>query len=587
MTIYQENLSILWGSLIVDELIRNSASYFCISPGSRSTPLTVAAARHPKAENMVIYDERSAAFHALGYARGSGRPAILICTSGTAIANYTPAVVEAAMDYIPMIILSADRPAEKIETGANQTIRQSNFFGDYVRWQFDLPSPNEEINPEMVLTTIDHAVYQATSDPRGPVHINCHFREPLAPLTRKISSHYLRSLKRWKASGQPYTVYSVARKSTLNSNIDKFASVINATRKGLLVVGRLKSEEEYQAVKSLSAQLNWPMFADILSGLRLGNTQQNLISYFDLMLLAENVHDRLKPDTILHLGEQPASKRFLQFVEKVQPENYLLVSNHSFRSDPAHRVTWRVVYHLEEFCDVIGPHLHTGVDKAWFQYLEDCCQALDKQITDIIASRTDMHEPGISRLLSEMIPESHLLFLSNSLPIREMDMFGDSGGARIRIAANRGVSGIDGTIASALGFATALNKPVTLLIGDLAFLHDLNSLALISSSPVPIIIILINNGGGGIFSFLPIAEFKEVFEPYFGTPHTFSFEHAAGLFHLDYASPQNLRELQNTYQAAAQEKKSVLIEVRTDRQDNYNFHLELYHQAIEVLEKSR
>jgi 2-succinyl-5-enolpyruvyl-6-hydroxy-3-cyclohexene-1-carboxylate synthase len=289
----------------------------------------------------------------------------------------------------------------------------------------------------------------------------------------------------------------------------------------------------------------------------------------------------------LHLGEQPASKRFLQFVEKVQPENYLMVSNHSFRSDPAHRVTWRLVYHLEEFCDVITPHINTNVDEAWFKYLKDRCQALEKKMSEIIEQRTDMNEPGISRLLSEMIPGSHLLFLSNSLPIREMDMFGNSDGARIRIAANRGVSGIDGTIASALGFATALNKPVTLLTGDLAFLHDLNSLALLSSSPVPIIIILINNGGGGIFSFLPIAGFKEVFEPYFGTPHSFSFEHAAGLFNLDYTSPQNLQELQSTYQSAIKENQSILIEVRTDRQDNYDFHLELYHQAIAVLEESR
>ncbi len=587
MTIYQENLSILWGSLIIDELIRNGANYFCISPGSRSTPLTVAAARHPGAKNIVIYDERSAAFHALGYARGSGKPAVLICTSGTAIANYAPAVVEAAMDYIPMIILSADRPAEKIETGANQTIRQSNFFGDYVRWHFDLPSPNEEVNPEMVLTTIDHAVHQALSDPRGPVHINCHFREPLAPLKKKISPNYLKELEWWKTSHKPYTVYSVARKAALNSDIDKFSSVINATRKGLLVIGRLKSDEEYQAVKNLSDQLGWPVFADILSGLRLGNPQENLIPYFDLMLLAEEVHESLKPDTILHLGEQPASKRFLQFVEKVQPKNYLLVSSHSFRSDPTHRVTWRLVYHLEEFCHVIGTHLKPGFDEKWFKFLKDHCQALEKRINDILKTRTDISEPGVSRLLSEMIPDSHLLFLANSLPIREMDMFGDSGGARIRIAANRGVSGIDGTIASAIGFAVALNKPVTLLIGDLAFLHDLNSLTLLSSTAVPIIIVLINNGGGGIFSFLPIAGFKEVFEPYFGTPHSFSFEHAASLFRLDYATPRNLQELQKTYQAAIQKNKSILIEVRTDRQENYDFHLELYRQVIAVLEKSR
>jgi 2-succinyl-5-enolpyruvyl-6-hydroxy-3-cyclohexene-1-carboxylate synthase len=305
------------------------------------------------------------------------------------------------------------------------------------------------------------------------------------------------------------------------------------------------------------------------------------------MLLAEEVHESLKPDTILHLGEQPASKRFLQFVEKIQPKNYLMVTNHSFRSDPSHRVTWRLVYHLEELCHILVASLKPQHDEGWLKYFQDRCKAIDIHINHLLEKRLDMNEPGISRLLSETIPATHLLFLANSLPIREMDMFGNSEGSRVRIAANRGVSGIDGTIASALGFATGLNKPVTLLIGDLAFLHDLNSLALVTSSTVSIIIVLINNGGGGIFSFLPIAGFEDVFEPYFGTPHSFSFEQAAGLFRLDYETPRNLQELRKTYQTAVQKNKSTLIEVKTDRQDNYNFHLELYRKAIEVLEKSR
>lgn len=586
MTLHHENLNMLWGSLIIDELIRNGIDYFCISPGSRSTPLTVAAARHPDAKTIVIYDERSAAFHALGYARGRMKPAVLICTSGTAIANYAPAVVEAAMDYVPLIILSADRPAEKIETGANQTIRQSKFFGDYVRWHFDLPSPNEEINPEMVLTTIDHAVHQAVSDPLGPVHLNCHFREPLAPVNKKISPSYLRKLDQWHSSTKPFTVYSVARKSAMNSDLDRFADVINSTRKGLLVVGRLKSQEERQAVQALSIKLGWPVFADILSGLRLGNQQDNLISSFDLMLLAENIPVKFKLETVLHLGEQTASKRFLQFIEKVKPPNYLMVSSHSFRSDPTHSVSWRLVYHLTEFCRVMEKRVHPRPDSRWLTYLKDRSREVSSHIDKILGKKTELNEPGISRSLSELIPTSQLLFLANSLPIREMDMFGHSGGAEVRIAANRGVSGIDGTISTALGFAAALNKPVTLLIGDLAFLHDLNSLALLSVVTVPVVIILINNGGGGIFSFLPISQFKEVFEPYFGTPHTLSFEYAARLFQLKYAAPRDMQDFKKTYKSAIRDQRSILIEVQTNRQENHDFHMKIYHQIIALLEKT-
>ena len=585
MTLHQENLNILWGSLIIEELIRNGIDYFCISPGSRSTPLTVAVARHPKAKTVVIYDERAAAFHALGYGRGRRKPAVLICTSGTAIANYAPAVVEAAMDYVPLIVISADRPAEKIETGANQTIRQSKFFGDYVRWQFDLPSPNEEIYPEMVLTTVDHAVHQAISDPMGPVHLNCHFREPLAPIFREISAGYLDKLKPWKSQEIPYTVYSVARKSAMNSELDRFAGIMNASSKGLVVVGRLKSPEERQAVQSLSLKLGWPVFADILSGLRLGNQQANLITYFDLMLLAENMHEKFKPDTILHLGEQTASKRFLQFVEKVRPPNYLMVSSHSFRSDPTHRVSWRLVYHLAEFCKVMEERIRPQPDIDWLHYLKELSQKVSFLIDKEMKKKPDLNEPGVSRMLSELIPSSQLLFLANSLPIREMDMFGCSTGEKIRIAANRGVSGIDGTISTALGFAKALERPTTLLIGDLAFLHDLNSLAMLPGITVPLIIVLINNGGGGIFSFLPISQFQDVFEPFFGTPHTLTFEHAAALFKLDYSTPQNMSEFKKIYQSAIQKKSSMLIEVKTERQGNLDFHMKLYHEIIALLEK--
>ncbi len=587
MIIHTENLNILWGSLIVDELIRNGIDYFLISPGSRSTPLTIAVARHPAAQHSIIYDERSAAFHALGYARGSGKPAVLICTSGTAIANYTPAVVEASMDYIPLIILAADRPPEKIQTGANQTIRQSRFFGEYVRWSFDLPCPTEEITPLLVLSTVDQAIHLSTTQPFGPVHLNCQFREPLVPAEKKISPAYLEKLKRWVKGKSPYTTYRKTEKTPGEDDFTAFAELINHTRKGLLVLGRLNSPTEREAALHFSQQLGWPVFADILSGHRLGNKSPELISYFDLMLLSPRMVDHIRPQTIVHLGEQPASKRFLQYIDTIEPSNYVMVNDHSYRSDPMHRITWRIDCGLEQFFSCVTPRLHIKPEQEWLKIFRSIAGKIHKIIEEKLQAFVSLSEPDIARLVSRHIPAQHALFLANSLPIRDMDMFGDPHGQSIPIAANRGVSGIDGTIATAAGAARGWNRAVTLIMGDLAFLHDLNSLAFLNNLPLPVVVIVINNQGGGIFSFLPVASYESVFENFFGTPHEFTFENAAAMFKVDYYSPVTKDEFLKIYKTVTAAEKPALIEIRTDRRENYSIHNDLFQEIIYAMEKMK
>jgi 2-succinyl-5-enolpyruvyl-6-hydroxy-3-cyclohexene-1-carboxylate synthase len=585
MTVYQENLNILWGSLLVEELLRCGIDYFCLSPGSRSTPLAIAVARNPKARPVVIYDERAAAFHALGYSRASGKPAVLICTSGTAAANYFPAIVEASLDFIPMIVLTADRPPEKIDTGANQTIRQAKMYGDYVRWFFDLPCPTAEIPPQMVLTTIDHCVYKSLAQPAGPVHLNCQFREPLIPLKRKIPPDYLRDLASWSRLSQPYTSYSLPAVRSTEQIREDLLKIIRNTRKGLLVVGRLRSQEEKQAVRRFSQKLGWPVFTDILSGQRLGNGSNNLLPYFDLMLLAEHLHPKYQPETILHLGDQPASKRYLQFVDKNPPRHYISILPHSFRSDPTHRVSWRVETGIKEFCRQFSAVGSSKIDRQWLGFLKKCSTSVGRFLNSQLNKNGKLSEPAIARLVSQHIPPGHSLFLASSLPIREVDMFADPEGNYVSISANRGVSGIDGTIASALGYARGNNQPLTLLIGDLAFLHDLNSLSIVSTQKIPITIVLINNRGGGIFSFLPIAEFKEVFEPFFGTPHHYSFTETARQFGLQYSLPTDLKDFREVYQKSFKIRKSSLIEVQTNRDENVKLHSQLYDQIRLILKK--
>lgn len=575
----------LWGALIVEELLRNEIDYFCLSPGSRSTPLAMGVARNPKARSTVIYDERAAAFHALGYARATGKPAVLICTSGTAAANYFPAIVEASLDFIPMVVLTADRPPEKIATGANQTIRQSHLFGDYVRWFFDLPCPSIDIPSQMVLTTIDQAVYRAASQPSGPVHLNCQFREPLVPLKKDIPAAYVRELNSWVRPSKPYTRYMGPSRVVKKQSQVELQEIVQNTKRGLVVLGRLRWEDEKLAVRHFSRRLGWPIFADILSGQRLGNPMDNLLPYFDLMLLAEQLYPYYQPDTVLHLGDQPASKRYLQFIEKSSPRHYISLLPHPYRSDPAHRVSWRLESDVKEFCETFSLPAARPIDREWVNFLKHCSNSISQLLKTRLENENTLTEPAVARLISRTIPTGHSLFLASSLPVREMDMFADSSRNKVSVSANRGVSGIDGTIASAVGYAWGKNQPLTLLIGDLAFLHDLNSLSLISLLKIPITIVLINNHGGGIFSFLPISEYKKVFETYFGTPHQFSFQNAAQQFGLTYHLPQDMKEFHAIYLKSVRGKEANLIEIQTDRTENVQFHSQLYEEIRSVLNK--
>ncbi len=576
-------LNTLWGSLVIEELIRNGVEYFCISPGSRSTPLTFAVAKNKRAKSTICLDERGAAFHALGYARAAQQPAALICTSGTALANYFPAIIEASIEHVPMLILSADRPPELRESGANQTIRQLGVFGDYLRWQFDFPCPDPKIPLTMVLTTIDQAVYQTTVS-GGPVHLNFMYREPFTSES-PVKSPMPKSLNLWRSSDSPYTVYSNGLKKPSSDAIQSIAEIVRRSKRGILSIGQIESPNEIVAIRQLIDRLKWPVFADITSGLRLGHRENCLIHFFDQLLLSDKFSD-LDPDTIIHIGGRVVSKRWLQYSKKKQDLQFVVIANHPDRYDPNHRVTLRINSDVELFCQelIAGMPRHTNQPN-WRNTWESGSEIVEQIINIFVAeSHSPLSEIVIAHLISHYIHSNTGLFLASSLPIREMDMFAASDGAAVVVAANRGASGIDGTIASATGFATGLNAPVTLLIGDLAFLHDLNSLALLNELKQPIIIVVLNNHGGGIFHFLPISGQTDVFEKYFATPHQFSFKNAAKLFNLNYLNPKTVTEFVKDYEQWQKTGVSGIIEIVTDREENFNQHKTLQKQITNYFE---
>jgi len=567
------NLNELWGALVIEELSRTGVDCFCISSGSRSTPLTYAVAQNKKITPVIHFDERGAAFYALGNARATGKPASVICTSGTAAANLMPAVIEASVDHVPMILLTADRPPELRQSGANQTINQVRLFGDSVRWQVDIPCPDENISPEFVLTTIDQAVYRACRLNKGPVHLNLMFREPLAPENKKQSfSEYLRSVGQWSAVSKPFTYYPDTRTIISEKTLAEISQIINKSKSGLIVAGKLPLDDSKQVLK-LAEKIGWPVFPDIASGLRLGVKSPNIIANFDQILLSDKA-SKLEPDTVLHFGTQVVSKRLLTFLNKNRPADYIRVTAHPDRLDPNHQVTYRVEFGATDFCERLDDKISKKSMSDYCEKLTKLSTMLDKVMSSHLTdgNKETLSEPVVARIISKFISKQSALFLASSLPVREMDMYADSSGSSIPVEYNRGASGIDGTIASAAGYANGIKKPVTLLIGDLAFLHDLNSLSLVKNSKFPLTIVLLNNDGGGIFSFLPISNIGPTFEKYFGTPHGLSFQKSAEQFDIKYICPKTIDEFKKQFRSSQKSRSSSIIEIKTGRKANFEMH---------------
>lgn len=487
-----------WAWLIVEELVRNGVDLFCISPGARSTPLILAIARHDKAQSKIFYDERAAAYYAVGYSKALGKPAVLVSTSGTAVANYFPAIIEASKDSAPLIVLTADRPPELYDTGANQTIDQVKIFGDYISWYSGLPCPDEKIPAAMVLTTIDQLYYRSSD---GPVHLNCMFRKPLEEPCCIPDDE---NIQRWLHRGGPYTHYS--KKYTTIDDDGELAEIISHHEKGLFIVG---GRANGNALVSLLKKVGWPIYLDI-------RARGLMVDHWDK-------YD-YRPEIVIHFGDPVVSAKRQQWLEQLSLEYYVVVNDHPGRQDQGHCVTW----HIESDINLLCQRLLEKVSKTHFSRQEAC------QYNDII-------------------PDGWGIFIGNSMAIRHMDRWANFKKS-VPIGTNRGASGIDGTVASAVGFAEGLRCPVVALIGDITALHDLNSFMLVQKSSYPVIVVIINDDGGGIFSLLPVVEHEDVFEQFFRAPHGCNFVNIARMFHLPYFE---------SYSEAIINGKSAIVEINT------------------------
>lgn len=569
-----------WARTMVSACCESGCNSFFLAPGSRCSPLTLAVAECREARVIQHFDERGLAFACLGFGRATGRPGIFICTSGTAVANAWPAVVEASMDHIPMLLLTADRPPELRGTGANQTIDQEQLFGRYTSFFFDLPCPAPAPSEHIVRNVIHQAIWASV---RGPAHLNCMFREPLVDddnqTHREQKPSRPGSSVPWTDPGRTSvesadspekpeggSIFPPVRKS-----MDPFAITTPATVSldggNTLVLAAGCRPEEARAAQNLAARLECPFLADVTSGLR-GPAM-------DLALIAP---DAPPADTVIHVGGRVVSKRWWQWLDRYPPKTFLQLRRCGPPIDPIRRVTQFLEGSLDRLSEavVIQRRSSDAFHRDWRERSHRA-RLIANQVLD---ANENLNEPGLARHVARLLPSEHGLFLGNSMPIRDMDTFGDWPEDRsVPVGANRGASGIDGLLGSALGMAIGLDRPVTAIVGDLSLLHDVNSLAQIANHRPPVIVIVVNNDGGGIFHFLPIVHRTDHFEQYFATPHGLNLQHAAQLFRLDYHCPSTWFDFERSYRESCERQQPALIEVRTDRRENLLLHRQI-EQAI-------
>lgn len=579
-----ENRNYAFAGTFVEELACCGLKHVCICPGSRSSPLAISFARQKEIKKWVHLDERSAAFFALGIARYTNEPAAVVCSSGTAAANFSPAVIEAYYSGVPLLVLTADRPAELHGWGALQTIDQSNLFASHSKWTAELPPP--EITPSLlnfVRAAACRAFITACEIPAGPVHLNFPFREPLEPslvaadFPAGISALEACSTRGQKGAGQHLSCVNPV--SSPSQQAIKALALEITGKRGLIVCGPVCGEDIGESVSLLARRLDFPVLADCLSQVRCGKHDLSyMIDNYDLFL--DNT-EMAAPEVIIRFGAVPVSKPLASYMEKHSQARQIFIDPPARWRNPAHTAAelWRVKG--EEFCLSLstaskGNRRTANWSGSWIRASLRISAAAQEEL----ASCEELFEGKIFSELAKVLPENSTVFTGNSMPIRDMDTFFPSTGTSVRFMANRGASGIDGVISTALGASAAARGRLVLVLGDVSFYHDMNGLLAAKAFKLNATIIVINNNGGGIFSFLPQSAYKGVFETYFGTPHGLTFEPAARLYGLDYALAGNWTSFNSSVKKSLNRKGVTIIEVPGDRQRNLTLHREIRNKIL-------
>ena len=522
-----------------DELVAAGVRDAVVCPGSRSTPLALALRSTPGLRVRVLLDERAAGFFALGMARTSRRPVVLLATSGTATVEFAPAVVEAQLSRVPLVVLTADRPAELRDRGATQTIDQVHLYGRSAKWYSELPLLDDDPATDAHVRSIaGRAVATAAAGPAGPVQLNVPFREPLLPDGPLMGDEPLiatdpaGSATR-PAPTTPFTAIDGGHRTLDDDALRRLAGRLSATRHGLIVAGPDDDPRLPPALAALAVATGFPILADPLSGLRSGPHDRRLVvARADQLVRPGPWIDLHRPELILRTGAMPTSKPILQLLERTRPEMLVLDGDGGWRESALLPATF---IHADPAATAtaLAARLGSGRtegDPGWASDWRAADDAASDAMEAWLAALDEPFEGAPFPALAAALPDGAVLWAGNSMPVRDLDSWLPSTARALTLRSNRGANGIDGVVSTALGSAAAAADvgagPVALVVGDLSFLHDLNALVAARLHGLSATIVLVNNDGGGIFSFLsqatadlPAAGLPEHYEELFGTPH--------------------------------------------------------------------
>jgi len=547
-----------------DELARCGVREACTSPGSRSSPLVLALAREARLRCFSHIDERCAGFFAIGAAKRSGRAIAVTCTSGTAVANLAPAVVEAYQARVPLVVLTADRPPELREVGAGQTIDQIELFGSAAKWFFEVGT--HEATPERgrwMRALACRAVWTALEGRPGPVHLNFALREPLV-----ASGELGTDPQPGRSGGRPWVLRSTPGEDAAAAG-RALAVVARDAHRPVVVAGR--DEPGLRAVADACARLGWPLLADPLSGARRGGAA---IAHYDALLRVAGFVAAHEPDLVVRCGDLPTSKPLRAWIDGLGTGvTQLGFDPHGVWQDPGSSLEIVLAAGAGQTLAAAAERTPTA-DPAWLAGWRDA-DATAAGAIEAVLGDGPLSEPLVARALAAELAPDATLFVASSMPVRDLESYAPVRDDAPSVLCNRGANGIDGTVSSAFGSAAVARGPVVLLIGDVALAHDLGGLLAASRLGLSVTIVLLDNDGGGIFEFLPIAGARDVFEEHVATPHGLDFAQAAALYGCAFAEVEELSGLRAALAEATAGGGTTILRVASDRGANVALHREL------------
>ncbi|MGN6256548.1 MAG: 2-succinyl-5-enolpyruvyl-6-hydroxy-3-cyclohexene-1-carboxylic-acid synthase [Solirubrobacterales bacterium] len=578
------NANTALASAFAEELARGGLRLAVISPGSRSTPLAVALWRQPEIEVSVIVDERSAGFFALGAAQASGEPVALLCTSGTALVNYHPAVVEANESGIPLVVLSADRPPELRGIGAGQTIDQIKTFGSSVRWFCEVGTHGADDDGLLHYRSVAcRALAAARGEVRpGPVHLNLPWREPLAPVPVEGAVTATDPLALEGRDKRPLTAVTRIDLEPSVFLLEEMAGHIGDAISGVIVAGRQLDPELREPLAHLARVSGFPILADPASQLRCGpHDRSHIVASYDLLLRDEGFARSVVPELVLRFGEMPTSKPLRAWLAGSGADE-IVIDPYGGWNEPSNRAAAILRADPSELASGWAARLEglEGRERPLPDRWLDAEKAAQIALDEALGANEEITEPALHRALGAAHRDGDLVYTSSSMPIRDQEAFLAPSETDALFLSNRGANGIDGLISSGIGAAHASGRPTTIITGDLGLLHDIGSLAALRDVSTPVRVLVIDNDGGGIFHFLPqeAAMPEDEFEALLGTPRGVDTARAAALFEVPHRRLESLGELPDALAAG-----TGLIEVKTDRQTNVEAHRALtarVHKAL-------